>query len=123
MMKNWEAHIFVGITTHNYLVTKYRLFGIRQAFVPMDRSFPFAMEIRSDWPELISILGKGLASLGRHGVEAIVAKWIRSSGQDNRIELSDEQKAWLERGHTVRVRVAEYHPNYFIREPPTRMVM
>ena len=95
MLQNGEVDLFVGTTTHNYLANKYRFFGIHAAYVHTDQVTPFAMGVRSDWPELVAILDKGLASFGPHGIEKIVAQWTQSPEPAEGIDLSVEERAWL----------------------------
>ncbi len=95
MLQNGEVDLFVGTTTHNYLANKYRFFGIHAAYVHTDQVNPFAMGVRSDWPELVAILDKGLASFGPHGIEKIVAQWTQSPEPAEGIDLSVEERAWL----------------------------
>jgi ABC-type amino acid transport substrate-binding protein len=116
MVHSREADGFVGTTTHNYLINKYRFFGVSQAYVNLDKSTPFAMGIRADWPELAAILNKGLASFGKNGVEDIVARWIQIAGQEKGIDLSSEEQAWLAQIHTVRVRVVDFPPFIIAKE-------
>ena len=116
-----EADAFVGTTTHNYLVNKYRLFGVSVAYEDLKKSTPFVMGIRSDWPELAAILDKGLAGLGPHGIEDIVARWVRLPTEpEKRVQLTVEEQAWLTENQNVRVRATDWPPYMIINEnkPP-----
>lgn len=117
MISSQKADLFVGTTTHNYHVIKNRLFGIIQSWVQTDKSIPFVMGIRPDWPELVPILNKGLASFGTNGIDAIVAKWIGEHPDPiQKIRFTPEEKEWFAKNHTVRVRVANAEPYIFLRE-------
>jgi PAS domain S-box-containing protein len=95
MVLNEEADLYIGLTSHTYALTKYRLFGISQAYVFENKKLPFAMGIRSDWPELVSILNKGLSAIGRKGLRKIVQKWISADKKEYTVDLSDKELAWL----------------------------
>lgn len=116
MLVNKEADIYVGTTTNNYLVNKYRLFGVREAYVKTDQSSDFVMGIRNDWPLLPSIINKALDALPKRGVETIVTKWVGSIVNQTPyqkkevIEFAAREKAWLAKNHTVRVRVINFPP-------------
>ena len=95
MLQAGEADVFVGSTTHNYLVTKYRFFGITQAYVYWDKSFSFVMGVRPDWPELATILDKGLVDIGRQGLDEIIGRWIGPSKKEEPVSLSPGERTWL----------------------------
>ncbi len=116
MVINEEADLYLGLTSHMHAVTRYRLFGISQAYVFQETQVPFVMGVRPDWPMLVSILNKGLAHIGREGLGKIVKKWIKADEREIGIKLSDEEQAWLAQNHTVRARVGNFPPYMIFNE-------
>jgi len=74
-----EVDVFLGKSTHSFLVTKYQLLGLTQPFLFSDDPVPGAMAVRPDWPILATILDKGLASFDSGEIESTVAKWMGAS--------------------------------------------
>ncbi len=76
-VSNGQAQAFVGnIASSTYLIKKLNLTNLKIA-APVSRetqSLHFA--VRDDWPELVSILNKGLASISREEKNAIRKRWI-----------------------------------------------
>jgi len=109
-----EADLYLGLTSHMHAATKYRLYGISQSLVLENTQIPFSMGVRSDWPLLVSILNKGLASIGSGGLSKIVAEWIQRAEREMITDLAPEERAWLAQNHTVRVRVTNFAPHIFL---------
>ncbi len=116
MLAEGQVDMYVGSSTHKILLNKYRIGGVSQAYIHTEEGMPFVMGIRPDRPELVSILNKGLASLGKNGIDDIVIKWLRTPEQEEAITLSTEEKAWLNQNHTVRVRAVDWPPYLIIKE-------
>jgi PAS domain S-box-containing protein len=116
LIDNGQADFFLGATLNSYLITKYQLLDLVTEYIFYDDRIDAVIGTRSDWPELSAILDKGLSSFSKEEIEAIVAKWTHlPEKQQVRVELTPEEQAWLAQNHTVRVRVGEYPPNYFIK--------
>jgi ABC-type amino acid transport substrate-binding protein len=85
---------------------------------PMDQ----VAHIRDDWPELIPIFNKAIVSLRHNELPLIINKWFGQWPQASKreeqpyIALTDEERAWLDQGHTVRARVS-YRPPLMFKEP------
>ncbi len=116
MVISEEADLYLGLTSHMHAVTRYRLFGISQAYVFQETQVPFVMGVRPDWPMLVSILNKGLAHIGREGLGKIVKKWITADEKEMGLKLTPEERAWLSKNHTVRVRVVDFPPFIIAKE-------
>jgi len=88
----------------------------------------FRIAVRNDNPLLLSILNKGIASITEDEFNTIKNKWVPkevltgsfleepSDAKQWKETLSDEERAWLKQGHTVRARVGYWPPLQF-REP------
>jgi len=72
-----KTYAFAGYSVQNYLTFKYELTGIMPAFVDVlqDKKSELFMGLRSDWPELIPILNKTIASITNEERDAIIQKW------------------------------------------------
>ena len=116
LIDNGEADLFIGSSLNSYLLTKYQLLRILPKYIFSDYPDKFGIAIRPDWPELVSILNKGISSFSQNEIDAIVAKWVQLPTQKDGIELTAEEQAWLAQDHTVRVRVANFPPYMFIEE-------
>ena len=90
-----EADFFVGGSTNNYLLTKYQFYGLAPKFLFHEDMDKYGMAVRPDWPELVSILNKGISSFSQNEIGAIVAKWVRVPLQRESISLTAEERAWL----------------------------
>ena len=51
--------------------------------------------VRSDWPELVTILNKGLAGFSESDAHNIIRKWSYLPADRKRLELTEEEQAWL----------------------------
>ncbi|MGB6971700.1 MAG: transporter substrate-binding domain-containing protein, partial [Desulfobulbales bacterium] len=89
------ADLYIGVSFNSYYITKYQLFDVVIKYVFDDFPDKFGMAVRPDWPELVPILNKGIASFSQNEIDTIVAKWIHLQQQENTIELTSEEQAWL----------------------------
>jgi signal transduction histidine kinase/FixJ family two-component response regulator len=103
---------------------KEKLLGTIDNILLIDE-YPIEMvtHIRKDWPELIPILNKAIAVLKQNDLPRIINKWF---GQWPRlptatgVTVTSEERAWLDKQHTVRVRIADWPPYLIVNdhEPP-----
>jgi signal transduction histidine kinase/response regulator of citrate/malate metabolism len=108
---------------------KEKLLGTIDNILLIDE-YPIEMvtHIRKDWPELIPILNKAIAALQQDDLPRIINKWF---GQWPRLSaatgvtLTSEERAWLDKQHTVRVRIADWPPFLIVsdNEPPQGIVI
>ena len=115
-VKDGTADLYIGSSSNSYLLGKYQFFDLKVTFQFYDYPIPNAMGVRSDWPQLVDILNKGLASIPVEEVESIYRKWISVSEQEKTLELTDEEQTWLAQNHTVRVRGTDQAPYMFFRD-------
>ena len=111
-----DADLFLRASFQAYYITKYQLFGLVPAYVFLDYPDKFCLAIRPDWPELVSILNKGIASFSQNDLDAIVAKWTYLPPQKKIIELTAEERAWLAQNHTIRVGFWQHPPFFYIKD-------
>ena len=72
------------------------------AVVPFEMSKEMRIGIRKDWPELITILNKAIASINQKEHSNIKNKWLAYSSNDQKVikvikvDLSPKEQAWLD---------------------------
>ncbi|MFC1601257.1 transporter substrate-binding domain-containing protein [Candidatus Sumerlaeota bacterium] len=91
-----EVDYFLGASLNAYLITKYQMFDLVTQCVFYDRQINAVMGTRSDWPELPSILDKGLSTFTKAEIEAITGKWSHLPPKEEAVDLTPEEKAWLQ---------------------------
>ena len=84
--------------------------------------------VRNDWPELIPILNKAIAAFQHEVLPRITNKWFGQWPQRytaTSVTLASEERAWLDKKHTVRVRIADWPPYLIFKdnEPPQGIVI
>jgi len=77
--------------------------------------YPIEMvaHIRKDWPELIPILNKAIAALQHEDLPHIINKWFGEWPRLSKViplPLTSEERAWLGKKHTVRLRIVDWPP-------------
>ena len=73
-----QVDAFVGdIPTTVYYMRKNNMTNIKVSAPTALKVKGFSMAVREDWPELVSILNKGLASITEEERQKISAKWIK----------------------------------------------
>ncbi len=120
LLSDGKVDMFIGTSTNSFMVNKFRIGGISQAYIHTDEGMPFAMGVRPDRPELVTVFNKGLAHIGQRGIETIVARWLKIQEPEERVQLNATERAWLDQNHTVRVRATDWPPYMIIKEngPP-----
>ena len=81
-----EADLFIGVSFNSYYITKYHLFDVVSKYIFEDYPDRFGVAVRPDWPELVPILNKGIASFSQHEIDTIVAKWVHLPQQEGTID-------------------------------------
>ncbi len=84
--------------------------------------------IRKDWPELKSILDKAINVIPENEKRALKNKWLLIQGptenspqidEGKKIVLNEEEKDWLSKHHTVKVRIVDWAPYTFKYPKPS----
>lgn len=119
-VQNGSVDLFVGMASDSFTLQKYRLVELASKYTFFDYTAKFGYAVRSDWPELVSILNKGILSFSENEIEAIFAKWFQLPVKKKMVSLTAEEKAWLDRNQKVRVRVADWPPYLIVEDnqPP-----
>ncbi len=95
-----KADAMIGLTLNNYWISRYMFTGVVPVHVLWDKPMDLVIGVRSDWPELLSILNKGINSFSEDELNAIVTKWVGSIPKQPDLKLTAEEHAWL-REHPV----------------------
>jgi ABC-type amino acid transport substrate-binding protein/two-component sensor histidine kinase len=112
-----EVEVVLGVSALNYLINKYTLSGIQPEYTDFNSYDEVGMAVRPEYPELISIINKGLATFSGNEINTIINKWIRISEQQNRLDLTAEEQAWLDENPEITFGVTTgFPPVYFLNE-------
>jgi len=125
MVFDGKVDLAFGLSIHAYYINKYGLIGVKPAHTLLERPFNVGMAVRTDWPELVSILNKWLTSFSERELITIIRRWIDIPFREKTIELTDEEKDWLAQIRTVRVRTVDYPPYQILKgnEAPQGVVI
>jgi PAS domain S-box-containing protein len=105
-----EVDFFLGASLNAYLITKYQLFGLVPQYVFYDDPIETGMAVRPDWPELVSILNKGVSSFSHNEVDSIVTRWVQLPQKTDVIELTAEERAWLKEHPVITLGGGNFFP-------------
>ena len=78
-----------------------------------------AIGTRKDWPLLTGVLQKALDDISREERRAIVRKWVSTPEDDKEtaaIDLTAEEKAWLDAHKKIRVMVGTWPPFHYVED-------
>ncbi|HEB62939.1 MAG TPA: transporter substrate-binding domain-containing protein, partial [Gammaproteobacteria bacterium] len=100
-----RADAYVGnLATTSFLLEKHYITNVNIVGDGPEESVEIRMGIREDWPELESILRKGLASITPQEHRTIQQRWV-SFGQKSaipKVKLTSEEKVWVGEHPVVR---------------------
>jgi len=98
-----------------YLIQNNSLVTLKISTInPKVENSGYAIGVRKDWPELVSILQKAMDSIDPNEIQAIISKWVGVNNvtgnneisiiqTQSEIQLTDEEKAWIIENPVVRV--------------------
>jgi PAS domain S-box-containing protein len=78
--------------------------------------------VRKDWPELASIIDKALAAIPEAKKVGILNKWMPPldsqipGARPTEITLTEDEQAWLDKKHTIRVTFSQSPPYFYFKE-------
>ncbi len=106
-----QSDLAVGLSFDSYLLRKFLLFDIEPVYSGVNSPTEIGATIRADWPELVSILNKGINELGADELSMIARKWKGTADSEVLIPLTDspdlklsqEERKWLAEHPMVRV--------------------
>ncbi|NQT68796.1 MAG: transporter substrate-binding domain-containing protein [Desulfobacteraceae bacterium] len=100
----------------------YKKFGrhIKIGYVATDYPIDIVYSIRKDWPELVSIINKGLSSIPPETFNSIFSRWFGYFPQElmadkNKIPLTPQEQTWIKKHPEIRLGVArDWHPMEYV---------
>lgn len=115
-----EGKAFAAIVSTTSYDKYFKSFArsIRLAYVATDHPLQLLYSIRKDWPQLIGIINKGLASLSPEEFNKNYYRWFGMEQPVINTTLqpvfSEAEKTWLAQKHLVRVHIGDYAPYYSV---------
>jgi len=118
MVFEGKVDLAFGLSTHSYYINKYGLLGVKPVHTLLERPSKVGMAVRTDWPELVSILNKSIIALHDETLPRIINKWFGKWPQVSakKVHLTPEEKAWLAQNHTIRVRFNQHPPYFYLKD-------
>ena len=111
-----------GLTSGEFMLRKNLILNVvsHGEFLAKGESRLQAAEfvVRKDLPHLMSIIDKTYASIDEAEKQAIWNKWFGKSASELKktsILFTDQERAWIARKHTVKVRVADRPPFIYLQ--------
>ena len=98
-----KADVALGMNFNTFLMNQSVLTGIKPLFIDISYVNSAVTAIRADWPELVSILNKGLDALGSAYINKIVGKWTQFGSNIQEVFLNKSEKAWLKKHPIMRL--------------------
>jgi len=102
MVYQGKADVMIGLSSDNYLISKYHLTGLSPSSILWNHSIAAVFGVRPDWPELVSILNKGIRRFSETELNEFVSKWIHSPVARHGIQLTGSEKVWLSEHPVIR---------------------
>jgi two-component system sensor histidine kinase EvgS len=118
-----KVDLAFGLSIHAYYINKYGLLGVKPLHTLLERPSKVGMAVRTDWPELVSILNKTIVAIREDALPRIMNKWYIDWPERPKapsVQLTPEEKDWLAQNNTVRVRFVDYPPYQILQDnkPP-----
>jgi PAS domain S-box-containing protein len=111
-----KADVTVGLNYDSYILTKHLIFDIKPVHSFADSLIDVGAAIRSDWPELVALLDKGLNSIGQNEIDNILNRWMNRSRAAKKVELSQAEQEWLAEHPNIRLGIDPIWPPFEFME-------
>jgi len=96
--------VVVALPVGSYLIDKHFISGLKIVSIIPELEPEIHIGVRKDWPELVSILNKGIDAITPEQHQEIKNKWTLAPPEDvSRVILTDEERAWLKDHPMIRV--------------------
>ncbi|TIH12069.1 response regulator [Marinifilum sp. JC120] len=102
-----------NLAASNYIINQLEIDNLKMAFPVPGGPQELAFAIRKDWPELVSILNKGLSVIPKSESKTILRKWAgldKASGPAAQLGLTPEEKAWIAENPEINVAIMSNWP-------------
>ncbi|MCC3861052.1 transporter substrate-binding domain-containing protein [Pseudemcibacter aquimaris] len=97
------------VATANYIISQNLINNVEvlgnTLFPVVDERFHHRFGVRKDWPELITILEKGMDAVTEEELRDLSVKWQADFKSTNVIGLTDEERIWLSENPVIRMAV------------------
>jgi len=103
MVLEGKADIALGMNFDTYLLHESVLTGIEPVFIDTNQAVKAVTAVRPEWPELISILNKGLTAIGEANINNTMRKWTQIESPVQKLVLTDSERVWLKDHPVVRI--------------------
>jgi PAS domain S-box-containing protein len=119
-----EVEAVIGnLAVATYTIKTQNLTNLIIARYVSKESFPLAIAVRKDWPELVSILNKALDSISKESQIKLIEEWIDIDYAEDLLPYFDKMKmtaheeAWLAEHKEIRLGIDPgWHPFDFVDE-------
>jgi PAS domain S-box-containing protein len=103
-VSNSEAEAIVSdLPSLSYKISEYNFLNLKVAGIAPFETEGLSMGVRNDWPVLVSILEKVLASITPEEHQQIRQRWITHQASETvAIDLSPEEQEWLARHPVIK---------------------
>ncbi len=112
LIQDGKADVALGFNHDNYLLKKYVIPGVRPIFSFLNNQVAIGATLRDDWPQLVSILNKGIDALGEDKINNILAKWTELPTLIKLSTFTEQEKTWLKAHPVIRVHNEEDWPPF-----------
>ena len=112
-LMNKEVDVLVAWISYDYWRRDKLQGAVDNILLATDTPLDMYIHIRKDWPELIPILNKALASIRYNELPKIMDKWFIDRSRLSvtlKAHLTKREQAWLSKKQIVRVRVTDFPP-------------
>lgn len=100
MLLRGEVDAIIGDSIVHNMLQSQNIPGVKVAFLIEQPKLDLVYSIRKDWPELVSILNKGLTAIRAEDHQAILQRWeslpVINAPMGNRVDLTAEERGWLQ---------------------------
>ncbi len=99
-----QADVYIGDQgAANWAIENNALSNLYIAAVFEQENAPLSFAIRKDWPMLLTIIDKAIASISEVEVAAIRRKWLGLNNTSKRLPLNSLEKQWLTKNNTIQL--------------------
>lgn len=111
MLQYGQVDAVIGYFNYHQLITENMFGKVVPAFSTKGK-IGACIGVKPEYPLLVSILDKAIATLSEEERNQIVARWVGKPPPRRAVKIafSPEEKSWLAEKHTIRARVSSWPP-------------
>ena len=103
---------FVAQNYEQYMMSKNLITNIKVAYTDIENPTPVVTAIRDDWPELVTIIDKGLNAIGRNRINEYFNMWLTNYQSLFDLEITELEEGWIIDHPVISVALPENDPPY-----------